>query len=700
MALLILPSMALAQGARYDGVAQKTVQGFIAPIAGATITVCTSSATGTPCSPLVTTSPVTLCTDATCTVAASNPFLADANGNFGFWATPGSYKVSITAAGVTGQLLTVTLPCAAGISCVSTSSNNTFTGNNTHSGTETFANINGVVVVDGVTYPHTAAGIQAAINAAPSGGEVYLPWGSYTFGAGDSCINVTKPLHIRGTGLHAGTIISVAAAVPTTTDIFCITPTSDGEAITFSGFEIIPASGTPARYAFHLNSTVASMQTFQINNVEVLQLGSYAVFAEGSGNGQGVPSVSTFEQNVFYGGIVMNNAGDTVRILNNIITGVGKMDFSFQPGSSTLTIKNNNITVDGGIHIGTSGIFPLISENEFETESSGAPGSNGAYVDIDGTAVSFVAGANIYKNSFQIVNGSTLNCLRINFADATTVRDNRFGIGGGAAKGIVVTANATGTRIRTNNFGGATIANALSDSASAGQTTYEFGGQNDSSHPLVFRDSSGTTTISGFGAQAFGFGANGANDLLDGVGNNVALTAAGSPSTAPVAGTVTSVNQLAVKQPIINAANTATMGLTLKKGSGAGNYTNATTSYTVADATNLCYTVTIPTGWKLGISASGYLSTATAAVVAQAALTDNAACSTANAGVLVETAPIQGAGIGVADGFALNWVITGDGAAHNIALQFKTSNAADTASLINSSATVTPTIKFELTPSN
>lgn len=157
---------------------------------------------------------------------------------------------------------------------------------------------------------------------------------------------------------------------------------------------------------------------------------------------------------------------------------------------------------------------------------------------------------------------------------------------------------------------------------------------------------------------------------------------------------------LQVSQPVQNIGGTATMGLTLKKGSGGGNYTNATTSYTVADSTNLCFTVTIPTGWKLGISASGALSTATAAVVAQAALTDNAACSTANAGILVETAPIQGAAIGVADVFALNWIITGDGASHNIAMQFKTSNAADTASLINSSATITPTMKFELMPSN
>src|SRR5690348_16963646 len=103
-AFLILPGWAFAQGVRVDnpgGPAQKIVQGFVSPIPGATITVCTSSATGTPCTPLVPTSPVTLCTDSTCSTAAPNPFTADAGGNYGFWAVPGTYKVSITAPGVT-----------------------------------------------------------------------------------------------------------------------------------------------------------------------------------------------------------------------------------------------------------------------------------------------------------------------------------------------------------------------------------------------------------------------------------------------------------------------------------------------------------------------------------------------------------------------------------------------------------------------
>jgi hypothetical protein len=180
----------------------------------------------------------------------------------------------------------------------------------------------------------------------------------------------------------------------------------------------------------------------------------------------------------------------------------------------------------------------------------------------------------------------------------------------------------------------------------------------------------------------------------------VVVVSDAAPSAAGACVGSGSIEAVAISNGTTWACNgVGTPTLTLKKGSGGGNYTNSTTSYTVADSTNLCYTVTIPTGWKLSINASGALGTATAIVVASAALTDNASCSTANAGILVETQAEAGA-IAGATGFALNWVITGNAAAHNIALQFKTANASDSASLINSSATLTPTMVFNLTPSN
>lgn len=74
-----------------------------------------------------------------------------------------------------------------------------FTGNNTHSGAETFANINNCFTVDGTTYTT----IQAAITAAPAGGNVCIPAGAY---APTSTISITKALTIQGPSSGAAII--------------------------------------------------------------------------------------------------------------------------------------------------------------------------------------------------------------------------------------------------------------------------------------------------------------------------------------------------------------------------------------------------------------------------------------------------------------------------------------------------------------
>ncbi|MGA7029017.1 MAG: hypothetical protein WBY24_10235, partial [Candidatus Acidiferrales bacterium] len=69
------------------------------PIAGATITVCQATATGTPCSPLA-----TIYTDATLTVASPNPFQTDGIGNYHFYAPAGRYLVQIAGPQITGTI--------------------------------------------------------------------------------------------------------------------------------------------------------------------------------------------------------------------------------------------------------------------------------------------------------------------------------------------------------------------------------------------------------------------------------------------------------------------------------------------------------------------------------------------------------------------------------------------------------------------
>ena len=85
-----------AQGSRRDDVVFGPTGH---PIAGATITVCVATATGTPCAPLA-----TLYTDATLTTTSPNPFQADGIGNYHFYAPAGRYLVQISGPQITGTL--------------------------------------------------------------------------------------------------------------------------------------------------------------------------------------------------------------------------------------------------------------------------------------------------------------------------------------------------------------------------------------------------------------------------------------------------------------------------------------------------------------------------------------------------------------------------------------------------------------------
>lgn len=147
--------------------------------------------------------------------------------------------------------------------------------------------------------------------------------------------------------------------------------------------------------------------------------------------------------------------------------------------------------------------------------------------------------------------------------------------------------------------------------------------------------------------------------------------------------------------PVINGtpSGTGIPTVTVKKGTGAGNYTTANTTMTDVDGTNLSYTVTIPTGWKLAVQAAGSIGVATAVVEVQVQILDNAA--------VVDLRRILPTGTSIlpSGDFALLGAITGDGASHTVKLQYKTTNGADSAVITNAS-NENPTMLFTLTPSN
>src|SRR6266487_3842213 len=109
--LILLSSMAAAQGTRYDNFVLKPLAaGGVTPVSGALITVCTSAGTGTPCTPKVANiySDEALTTTITGTGGAGTTN-SDANGNFGFYLAPGSYIVTVTGSGFTSYTIKLTL---------------------------------------------------------------------------------------------------------------------------------------------------------------------------------------------------------------------------------------------------------------------------------------------------------------------------------------------------------------------------------------------------------------------------------------------------------------------------------------------------------------------------------------------------------------------------------------------------------------
>jgi hypothetical protein len=150
----------------------------------------------------------------------------------------------------------------------------------------------------------------------------------------------------------------------------------------------------------------------------------------------------------------------------------------------------------------------------------------------------------------------------------------------------------------------------------------------------------------------------------------------------------------------ITAGTLTTPAFILKNGSGGGNYTGTNTSYANVDTTALCQVVTIPVGWRLNVSVTGNLFINTALVQGFASVADiGTTCGGGGVTALKEIA-VNSPSIGLAEPFALNWVINGDGAAHAVSLQAKTANASDAWTIPNAGVSLSPAMVLTLMPSN
>ena len=301
---------------------------------------------------------------------------------------------------------------------------------------------------DGVV--NDTAACQAAMAFAEAfSRSLHVPSGSYLVSAP---LVITSPIKIFGDGDTS--VILVATSLGAAVDVFSITPAAFTTNIIMRDLAIRPVSGTPGRHAIGLNITTNPIAYSEFTNITTGTFGDYAIATIPNAT----PLIDGFFTSVIQrcsiqGGIKLDKAGDSLRILNNTITGprTGVLVDLVGNGSDTahgLLIAGNNITSNGGALRVISANAGVFENNNVELPTPSGV-ANAAVIDIDGAAGLAVSGFVVRDNFLGSGGTAGYDTIRVNRARNTLVTGNTVGhvLGSFSYK---TTANAVNTRYIEN----------------------------------------------------------------------------------------------------------------------------------------------------------------------------------------------------------------------------------------------------------
>lgn len=304
----------------------------------------------------------------------------------------------------------------------------------------------------------TAAILRTITVATVAGGVLYFPEGNFLVsGVGSEIFLITRGLVIRGAG-RMNSIIKVAASVGSSTDIFRFFPDTNphGRGFEFSDIGFEPVSGNPGRYAINLDGSVEAIYSFTVARCWSGELGNYFVAMTNTvpaldGVFTGVVADNVVVKFVGLGGISIRNGGDSIQILRNTLLVEGhSIDAEFQSDIGGTKIQDNNLTGTQGVRV-RGGRGTVIADNNIELVSTDT-GSNGAALDLDGTATNILQGPQIHGNSFNIrpTPGSEIHGVRLQYCQGAHFYGNEVVIGAGKYA-VQVKNTSTGTIIGLGN---------------------------------------------------------------------------------------------------------------------------------------------------------------------------------------------------------------------------------------------------------
>ncbi len=207
------------------------------------------------CSPLA-----TIYSDQALTVPIVQGFPDDGRGNTTFYAAPGNYWVAYSASGLNPMPMNfITLPCTGASGC-------TFTG------PTTTPKLNNIIMVDGVTYPVSTAGLQAAIAAAIAAG------GGIVDARGMGSFNITSEIDV---GNHAQVPVTLLLPQAATWTVSGITNGTSCAIKQFSQSSILgPGTGGSSAMVIHAGAVTNNLDSLYCTEPSPNGNGSY-IRAEG-----------------------------------------------------------------------------------------------------------------------------------------------------------------------------------------------------------------------------------------------------------------------------------------------------------------------------------------------------------------------------------------------------------------------------------
>lgn len=293
--------------------------------------------------------------------------------------------------------------------------------------------------------------IQAAISYAQTLGKgVFLPASTYLI----SGLILSRGIAFFGEGL--ATILSIKSNTPPTIDAIKLSPASSASSDIFGynlhDFSIKTQGGIPGRHGIAIDITEHPVAYSRFTNIRVEHLGGKA-FATLPNSKPLIDGffTSTIDNCIFYGGIYLDKAGDSLRINNNTITGNNQGIYvdlvsGNAGGAHGLSITGNNISANGGALFVKNAWGGVFSRNNCEIPKPS--GNVRAMVDIDGSINNLTNGFVIENNYLGVAHTGT-DVIRINYARATTVVGNYVARAKGS-NSYKITANAISTRIIFN----------------------------------------------------------------------------------------------------------------------------------------------------------------------------------------------------------------------------------------------------------